>query len=50
MRTLLYVLAAAVVPRFGELPAGTPAPKTVKDWFRQEFELLTPESIPQVPY
>ena len=45
-----HVLAAAVVPRFGELPAGTPAPKTVKDWFSQEFELLTPESLAQLPY
>jgi hypothetical protein len=43
-------LAVAVVPRFGELPPETPAPKTVKDWFRQEFELLTPESIGRLPY
>ena len=44
------VLAAAVVPRFGELPPGTSAPKTAKDWFSQEFELLTPESLAQLPY
>lgn len=43
-------LAVAVVPRFGELPPGTPAPKTAKDWFRQEFELLTPESVGHLPY
>ena len=38
-------LAVAVVPRLGEPPPGTPVPKTTKDWLRQEFEILTPESI-----
>ena len=45
-----HLLAAAVVPRFGELPPGTPAPKTAKDWFSQEFEILTPESRGHLPY
>ena len=43
-------LAMAVVPRFGEPPPGTPAPKTAKDWLRKEFEILTTESIAQLPY
>jgi hypothetical protein len=43
-------LAVAVVPRFGELPPGTPAPQTVKDWFEREFEMLTPESVGRLPY
>lgn len=43
-------LALAVVPRFGELPSGTPSPKTAKDWFGQEFQLLTPESVGGLPY
>ena len=43
-------LAVVAVPRFSELPPGTPAPKTVKDWFAQEFELLTPESVGRLPY
>jgi hypothetical protein len=43
-------LAVAVVPRFGEPPPGAPVPKTTKDWLRQEFEMLTPESVAQLPY
>ena len=43
-------LAVAAVPRFADLPAGTPAPKTAKDWFAQQFELLTPNNVGQVPY
>ena len=44
------VVSSAVVPRFDDLPPGTPAPKTAKDWFQREFELLTPETIERVPY
>jgi ABC-type sugar transport system substrate-binding protein len=43
-------LAAVVVPRFGALPSGTPAPKTTQDWFQQEYELFTPESVGRLPY
>ena len=43
-------VALAVVPRFSDLPAGTPAAKTSKDWFDQEFEILTPETVGRAPY
>ena len=43
-------LAIAVVPRMEELPAGTPAPKTTRDWFVREFEIITPETVGQLPY
>jgi len=43
-------LAIAVVPRIGELPAGTPAPKTTREWFQREFEIITPESVGRMPY
>jgi hypothetical protein len=43
-------LAVAVVPRFGELPSGAPAPKTAKEWFSQEYELLTPQRVGELPY
>ncbi len=44
------VVSLAVVPRFDDLPPGTPAPKTARDWFQREFELLTPETMGRVPY
>jgi hypothetical protein len=44
------VLAVAVIPRFGELPPGTPAPRTVRDWFSQEFEMVTPDSVGRLPW
>jgi hypothetical protein len=44
------VLAIAVVPRIGDLPAGTPAPRTTRDWFQREFEIITPETIGRLPY
>ncbi len=43
-------LAVAVVPRFNDLPAGTPAPKTGRDWFQSEFEMITPDSVGRLPY
>jgi len=43
-------LAVAIVPRFGDLPPGTPAPKSAQDWFQREFELLTPETLGRTPY
>ena len=43
-------LAVAIVPRFGDLPPGTPAPKTAKDWFDREYQLFTPETTGQLPY
>lgn len=43
-------LAAVVVPRFGALPPGTPTPKTTQEWFQQEYELFTPESVGRLPY
>jgi hypothetical protein len=42
-------LAIAVVPRTEDLPPGTPAPKTNRDWFQREFEILTPETVSQRP-
>ena len=44
------VLAAVIVPRFADLPPGTRAPKTAREWFQQEFELLTPETLARAPY
>lgn len=44
------VLAVAIVPRFADLPPGTPAPKTARDWFQREYELLTPETLGRAPY
>ena len=43
-------LAAAVVPRFGELPPGTPEPKSARDWFDREYQLFTPATLSQLPY
>ena len=43
-------LAIAVVPRMEELPAGTPAPKTTREWFQREFEIVTPETVGRLPY
>jgi hypothetical protein len=43
------VVSVAVVPRFDDLPPGTPAPKTAWDWFQREFELLTPETMARAP-
>jgi hypothetical protein len=33
-----------------ELPAGTPAPKTTREWFAREFEIVTPETLGRMPY
>lgn len=44
------VVSLAVVPRFDDLPPGTPAPKSARDWFQREFELLTPETVGRAPY
>lgn len=43
-------LAIAVVPSMEELPAGTPAPKTTREWFAREFEIVTPETLGRMPY
>nr|MBP9901801.1 hypothetical protein [Verrucomicrobiota bacterium] len=43
-------VSLAVVPRFADLPPGTPAPRTATDWFQREFELLTPETLDRAPY
>ncbi len=43
-------LAVAIVPRFDDPPAGTPAPKTAKDWLDREYQLVTPETIGLLPY
>ena len=44
------VVSVAVVPRFDDLPPGTPVPKTARDWFQREFELLTPDTMGRVPH
>jgi hypothetical protein len=43
-------LAIAVVPRTEDLPAGTPAPKTTRDWFQREFNIITPETVGQMAF
>lgn len=43
-------LAVAVFPRMGELPAGSPEPRTAQDWFDREYQLATPERMGQLPY
>ena len=46
----VQVVSVAVVPRFDDLPPGTPAPKTARNWFDREFVLLTPETLTRAPY
>lgn len=41
-------LSAAVIPRFGPAPEGTP--KTTKDWFNQEYQMVDPQTVNQLPY
>jgi hypothetical protein len=43
-------LAIAVVPRMEELPPGTAAPRTTREWFEREFQIVTPESVGKLPY
>jgi hypothetical protein len=43
-------LSLAVVPRFEDPPAGTPPPKTPKDWFDHEYQIVTPADLAQMPY
>ena len=43
-------VAVAVIPRFSELPVGTPPPKTARDWFDREYQLVTPETLAQLPF
>ena len=43
-------LSLAVVPRFDDPPAGTPPPKTPKDWFDHEYQIITPADLAQLPY
>lgn len=43
-------LAAAVVPRFTEIPPGSPDPKTTQEWFAREFVMLTPDAASEWPY
>jgi hypothetical protein len=43
-------LSLAVVPRFDDPPAGTPPPKTPKDWFDREYQFVTPADLSQLPY
>jgi hypothetical protein len=43
-------LAMAVVPRFEDVPANAPAPKTIREWFQREFEIVTPDTVGRLPY
>jgi len=43
-------LLVAVVPRPDDLPAGTSPPQSPIDWFRREFQMLTPENVGQLGY
>lgn len=43
-------LSIAVVPRFDDPPAGASAPKTAKEWFDREFQMLTPENVGRLPF
>ena len=43
-------LSVAVVPRFDDPPAGTPDPKSPKEWFDREFLLVTPDNVGQLSY
>ena len=43
-------LTLAVVPRFDDPPAGNSPPKTAQEWFEREFQIITPESLAQLPY
>lgn len=41
-------LAFAVVPRASDTPDAASSPKTARDWFQREFEIVTPETVGQV--
>ncbi len=41
-------LSVAVIPRSEDLPPGTPTPKTPRDWFQREFEMITPDNLAQL--
>jgi len=43
-------LAIAVVPRLDDPPASAAAPKTPKDWFDREYQMVTPANLAQMPY
>jgi hypothetical protein len=43
-------LAMAIVPRFDDVPANAPPPKTTRDWFQREFEIVTPDTVARLPY
>ena len=43
-------LAVAAVPRFDSPPADAPKPKTAREWFEREFQLVTPENVASLPY
>lgn len=43
-------VALAVVPRLGDAPAGGPPPRTAKEWFDREFQVVTPANLAQMPY
>ena len=42
-----YALAEAVVPRLDAAPVETSAPKTAREWFQREFQLLNAENLPK---
>lgn len=43
-------LAVAILPRFADLPANAPPPKTSRDWFDREYQIATPETLGSLPY
>ena len=43
-------LATAVVPRLEDIPSGAPTPKTTREWFEREFQIITPETVGRLPY
>jgi len=43
-------LALAVVPRLDAPPASPRAPRTAREWFEREFQLVTPDMLATLPY
>lgn len=43
-------LALAVIPRLDDPPASSASPKTPKDWFDREYQMVTPATLAQMPY
>lgn len=44
------VIHLAIVPRFGSLPEMAEKPRTLREWFDQEYVVITPNKTASLPY